>query len=65
MAIYAGLGVAQAFIFFFMGASFSILAYFASQALHKVSLVPNFYQMASDLILGRHQARNARSHVLL
>jgi len=65
MGIYAGLGVAQAFIFFFMGASFSILAYFASRTLHRVSLLRSSDLMMSDLLLGCHQARNARSHVLL
>jgi len=65
MAIYAGLGVAQALIFFFMGASFSVLAYFASRALYRVSLLPSSDWMMSDFTSGCYQARNARPYVLL
>ncbi|KAJ7650714.1 ABC transporter [Roridomyces roridus] len=38
MAIYAALGVSQAFTFFFMGSAFALLTYFASQNLHKGAL---------------------------
>ena len=38
MGIYAALGVSQSLTMFFMGASFAILTYFASQKLHEVSL---------------------------
>jgi hypothetical protein len=40
MAIYAFFGVSQAITFFFMGSTFALLTYFASQNLHKVSIVP-------------------------
>ncbi|CAK5275397.1 unnamed protein product [Mycena citricolor] len=38
MAIYAVLGVSQAITFFFMGSSFALLTYYASQNLHKSAL---------------------------
>ncbi|KAF8969223.1 ABC transporter [Flammula alnicola] len=38
MGVYAGLGVAQAVASFFMGATFALLTYFASQRLHKVAI---------------------------
>ncbi|PPQ68225.1 hypothetical protein CVT26_005758 [Gymnopilus dilepis] len=38
MGIYAGLGASQAFFSFIMGATFALLTYFASQALHKAAI---------------------------
>ncbi|KAJ6602805.1 ABC transporter [Mycena vulgaris] len=38
MAIYAGLGVLQAVIYFLMGTLFAILTYYASQELHRVAI---------------------------
>ncbi|KII89764.1 hypothetical protein PLICRDRAFT_39929 [Plicaturopsis crispa FD-325 SS-3] len=38
MGIYAGLGVAQAVSFFFMGSCFAALTYFASQRLHQLAI---------------------------
>ncbi|KAJ6630974.1 ABC transporter, partial [Mycena sp. CBHHK59/15] len=38
MGIYAFFGVSQAFAFFFMGSTFAVLTYFASQNLHKRAL---------------------------
>ncbi|OSD06330.1 P-loop containing nucleoside triphosphate hydrolase protein [Trametes coccinea BRFM310] len=38
MGIYAGLGVAQAVFFFFMGATFATLTYFSSKALHRAAI---------------------------
>ncbi|KAJ7671586.1 ABC transporter [Mycena polygramma] len=38
MAIYAFFGVSQAITFFFMGSTFALLTYYASQSLHKGAL---------------------------
>lgn len=38
MGIYAMLGVSQAVAAFFMGATFALFTYFASQRLHKVCI---------------------------
>ncbi|KAF8579018.1 ABC transporter [Ramaria rubella] len=38
MGIYAGLGVAQTFALFFMGASYAFLTYFASRQLHRAAI---------------------------
>jgi hypothetical protein len=42
MGIYAALGVSQSLAMFFMGVTFAILAYYASQELHEVSLCSLF-----------------------
>ena len=42
MGIYAALGVSQSLTMFFMGSSFAILTYYASQELHEVSLCSLF-----------------------
>jgi len=39
MGIYAALGITQAIGFFLLGAIFSFITYFGSQALHRVSLL--------------------------
>jgi hypothetical protein len=38
MGIYAAFGCSQALFSFFMGSTFALLTYFASQKLHKVFL---------------------------
>ena len=38
MGIYAALGVSQAITFFMMGATFALLTYFSSQALHRAAI---------------------------
>ena len=38
MGIYAALGVSQAITFFMMGATFALLTYFVSQALHRAAI---------------------------
>lgn len=42
MGIYAALGVSQSLTMFFMGSSFAVLTYFASQELHEVGVCFQF-----------------------
>lgn len=67
MGIYASFGCSQALLSFCMGATFSLLTYFASQQLHKVfgSLTIASFVYGFGLLLGGDQASHARSNVIL
>ena len=66
MGIYAAFVFSQALFSFFMGSTFALLTYFASQNLHKVFLnlaLPLYAR--HDYFLGRNQASHARPNVIL
>ena len=65
MSVYAGLGVSQAIFYFFMGAMFALLTYYASQRLHKVSWYNHIDGRVHFMVNpGSNRTRDARTYVI-